>query len=384
MAQKNLLPYSLAAFFLLTTVVSVFLFMQSSAENNRLGAELAGTKNDLATVQDNLAAARSTIDERNREISLQQNKIENLTLDLSEKNSEMISLRSKLNETESELEEAQNTLEEAETEITGIREEALAMDEKISQSIAWFTDNSVLPSTLKTDRFISKAENGCISHDKVSLACISYLMAQELDLQYKSDPTGERLYSLEEIIERKGGDCEDYALFFKAALNYLDLGDKGLEAWAPGIGRYIVYEDWSTDTRWYYDDAEGMNLGGADTMKPYAACYFFDTEGTVWEGHCVIMLTAMNISSSKDISADSLSDAVFFEPQDGGYLGRMGAEFQSCEDGQTGCEATPYSISFIITDGDLYEFSDGRWNYYEGYRDRTAELLKKLEGIKTT
>jgi hypothetical protein len=381
-ALKNLLLYCMIAFFVLTTTLFIVMFIAESAKSADLSDELAGTKLRLQDTQSDLADATSTIETKNREISLRQSDIANLTLELDSKNHEIVSLSVELNRTEAELLEAKSSLEMTETEIAEIRDETIAMDERINQSIQWFTTNSVLASTFKGDRFISKVENGCVSHDTINLACISYQMSDELGFAYKNDPTGDKLYSLEEIISRRGGDCEDYALFFKATLNRLNESGKDLEAWESGVGRYLVYEDWSTYTRWFRDDAQAVSLGDAGSLKPYVACFYFDTYGPAMIGHCIIMLSGKDIRTPADITNSGLSDAVFFEPQDGKYVGKMGGVLIACEDGQAGCDGELYRVAFIISDNDLFEFSDDRWNYYEGYQDRTEALLAKLDTIR--
>jgi hypothetical protein len=258
------------------------------------------------------------------------------------------------------------------------------MEEQINESIQWFSDNAALPSRLKTDRFIHSMEKSCEGGGTLNLACVSYLMEEDLDFSYKNDPTGDRLYSIDEIISRKGGDCEDYALFFKATLNRLREDDLEIEAWTPGVGDYVVYEDAETGRYWYYKGAKGVEIGNTKESNPYAVCYFYDTSGEASIGHCVIMLTDQTIDSPDDISTGKLMDSTLFEPQDGHYLGKIGKEFSACSDGEAGCEDEDYSLVFVITDSDLFQFSDGKWNYYQGYKDRINVILEELGEIEVS
>ena len=284
-----------------------------------------------------------------------------------------------LDEKEAELEEASQTLAEAGEEIGRIREETESMSERINQSIQWFSANADLPQSLKYDRFISKVKKGCADGGTLRLACVSHLMEDELNIRYKDDPTGDRLYSIEEIVQRGGGDCEDFALFFKAALNRLSAQGYDFEAWEEGFGRYDIYEDGSTI--WYIDSAGPVGLGSGPNT--YAACYYYDTAGAEWYGHCIIMLTKGDITGPDDISNAALSDAVFFEPQNGEYLGRMGRDFTACAEGDLSCDKREYAVQFIITDDDLYEFNEGRWSHYHGQLARTQEILDELDSIST-
>ncbi|MDD5171733.1 MAG: hypothetical protein PHF60_01730 [Candidatus ainarchaeum sp.] len=385
MAVK-LVHVAIAFLALITLGLSVLLivnYTDNSAKQTALQSELNQTKLLLQNTQKELNMTRATLKDRENEIALQKDEIANLTADLEAKNDRITELEAELNETQSELEEAQTTLQEAQQDISAIRNETLAMAEEINQSIQWFTDNSELPSTLKVDRFISNVEDGCEQGGTLNLGCISYLMEDRLGIIYKIDPTGDRLYSIDEIISRKGGDCEDFSLFFKAVLNRFRSQDLELEAWERGIGSYTIYEDTSTNMRWYYDNAQGRTLGNLQDLNPYAACYWNEILGTQWGGHCIIMLASANITSSSDISNENLADAVFFEPQDGKYMGSMGDEFQTCADGDAGCDEETYRIVFVMTDSDLYEFSDGKWNYYAGYGSRLDEILADLDTIKT-
>lgn len=374
----------------LTTALVLLLFVLSAAllallvmsddENRALRSELEDTKKLLGSTQNELYDKAELLREKDSLIVKQEANISALSADIEERDSQISSLQQELAQTEAELEEAETTLQEAEEEISAIKEETLDTAARINQSIAWFTENAELPSTLKLDRFISKVEDSCIEGDTLKLGCISYLMAEELDMQYKVDPTGDRLYSIAEIVEREGGDCEDYSLFFKAVLNSFD-GLK-LEAWQEGTGRYELYRDLDTHTIWYYDDAHAKDMEGED-LNPYVICYYYDRFDNFWVGHCIIMVTEKEISSPEDISPEELADAQFFEPQTGEYSGRMGQDFSTCVDGQEGCEDTFGNIVFIITDKDLFEFSDGRWNYYGGYLERTEAILDELDSIAT-
>ena len=376
------LAYGLVALLViavLAIVVFAGLLMQASAENDALKAELAASKNNLSSTQKELDASKAEVERKDGELLLKQAEISNLSLALQNKTDEMERLEANLNQSEEELEEARNQLNESKEEIRQVETEAAQMQEEINESIQWFRDNSALPSTLKSDRFINKVEKGCVEEGTLRLACVSLLMEEELGFTYKSDPSGDRLYSIEEIIARKGGDCEDYSLFFKAALNRLRQEDLQLEGWTEGAGKYTIYEE--TERYWYFDDAEGIWLGSVKDSNPYAVCYFFET-GDVSLGHCVIMLTNKTIDSPEDISTENLKGSPLFEPQDGRFLGRVGGKFSACSDGEDGCEGEINSLAFLISDDDLYEFSSGEWHYYSGYRDRIGEIMDKLKGME--
>ncbi|MBN1169861.1 hypothetical protein JXA56_02460 [Candidatus Micrarchaeota archaeon] len=272
-----------------------------------------------------------------------------------------------MNESEENLEKTRKILVEAGDEIREIKEEVRQMGENINQSIQWFTENSRLPDIYKADRYASKVAKSCEKNNVLNLACVSFLMEKELGITYKTE-TEDRLYSLAEIIERKGGDCEDYSLFFKATVSNFEK----FEAWDAGGGRYDIYRD--NNEVWYYDNAHGISI---EAENAYPVCYYFGSSGGVLLGHCVVMFTDKTISSSRDISTEELRGSNLVEPQSGRYVGEIGGQFKICSEGV--CD-DPYTIAFIITENDLYHF-DQRWNYYHEQRERTEKILESLDYI---
>ncbi len=380
--MANLLPYALLALLAISTLASIALFLQATGQKESLAAELAGVKGGLLNSQKELNFTKAELGTKREEAALLQEDIADLRAELNDSEAEVRELEGRLNESEAELEDTKNTLSHAREEIARIREEALAMDEQISESISWFRDNSALPGTLKVDRFLSRVEKSCVNDDTLNLGCASYLMKEDLGFLYKDDPTGDRLYSIDEIIARKGGDCEDYSLFFKALLNRFRDDGLEMEAWTGGIGRYVIYEDASTGRYWYYDNTDGITLGNSKQDNPYAVCYFTGFANGTRIGHCVIMLTNATIGTPDDISNAALADAPLFEPQDGGYLGNVGDGFFVCEEGNEGCDDGDYSLTFVITDSDLFQFSGGKWNYYAGRHGEISGLLERLDKIE--
>ncbi|MFH0884242.1 MAG: hypothetical protein V1861_00860 [Candidatus Micrarchaeota archaeon] len=380
--MAKLIAYALFALLAIATFASIILLLQTIEQKESLKTELAGAKSSLLETQGKLNDTKAELAVKKEEIRLQQEDISDLRTELNVSEAEVLELEGRLNESEEELEQTKNTLSEATEEIDRIRSEALAMDEQINESISWFKDNSALPSTLKTDRFVNKVEKSCVDEGTLNLGCVSYLMEEDLGFMYKNDPTGDRLYSIDEIITRRGGDCEDYSLFFKALLSRFADDDLEIEAWTDGIGRYVIFEDTSTGKYWYYDNTDGKVIGNTETSNPYAVCYFYGMEGDTRIGHCVIMLTNATISSPEDISDTALAGAEMFEPQDGHYLGRIGKEFFACSQGDEGCDEEDYHLTFVITDSDLFQFSDGKWNYYEGRHQDIGELLERLDKIE--
>ncbi|MEW6748087.1 MAG: hypothetical protein AB1295_00055 [Candidatus Micrarchaeota archaeon] len=379
---KTLLYASLAAlaFFIMLSAAFAILFFIKDSEKRALDSELSRTRGELQGARDALEERDALLAQKNALITGQASNISALSADLEDKRDWIRSLEQELARTQSELEEAENALQEAEEDIAALKDETLEMESRIDESIAWFTGNAELPSTLKADRFISKVEDGCLDGQTLKLGCVSYLMDADLGFTYQFDPGGDTLYSIEDIIERRGGDCEDYALFFKALLNRFD--GMELEAWEKGSGRYELYKDYKENVIWYLDETDKKALDGKD-LNPYAVCYYYGYYGEVRIGHCIIMVTDKVIMSPEDITSQNLAGAQLFEPQTGEYFGRIGSEFGVCMDGQEGCEEGFGNLVFIITDDDLFEFSEGGWNYYGGYLERAQAIVDELDAIST-
>lgn len=378
MTKIGLPLYSLIAVLLIALVVLTILFLQKSAEKYNVEAELSSTKEMLNATNKTLGRTKAELDEKNKNLALKQAEIANLSLTLQNKTYEIEGLQRRLNESEKELEKTKNMLSKAKEEISQIRYELQGIKAEIDDSIEWFRSNSVLPSTLKIDRFVKQIERSCKKNNILKLACISYLMEDELGFSYKDDPVGDKLYSIDEIISRKGGDCEDYSLFFKATLNRLKGDRLEMEGWESGLEEYVVYEDVDSGRYWYYEMAKGIVFGSMDESNYDVACYFYDMSGV---GHCAIMLTNQTIDSSTDLSTANLMGAVLFEPQNGQYLGKIGREFHICQDDEPNCDAQHHSIVFVITDDDIFQFSNGKWSYYHGYYGRLDEISAALDRV---
>ena len=76
--------------------------------------------------------------------------------------------------------------------------------------------------------------------------------------------------------------------------------------------------------------------------------------------------------------SNRLSGAETFEPQNGEYLGEVGINFQLCKDGDTECWSRIGNIPFVISDSDLYEFSNGIWKSYAFYQQNLSGLMQRI------
>ena len=362
--------------FIVLSLILAAALIASWAEHEGTRAELDKTKSELQKAQNELDQSEAVLEQTQEELRKKNEEISGLNSSVQNKIAEIENLQKELNESEEDLEKTRGILSEARDEIADIRDETEELGDEIEQSIQWFTDNSELPDIFKTERLLGIIERRCEESGNLRLACISYLMEDELGITYKTDIGEDQLYSIQEIIDRKGGDCEDFSLFFKATIQSLKTNDFELEAWASGGGRYDIYQD--DDTVWYYEDAHAVEIGNLRSLNAYPVCYYYGYNATYLLGHCVVMFTEKTISSPDDLTTENLMDANFVEPQNGRYVGKMGAPFTMCSEGN--CEEE-YAISFVITENDLYEFSAGEWEYYHGQKERVEELVGELDSI---
>lgn len=87
---------------------------------------------------------------------------------------------------------------------------------ELNDSVDWFVTNSKV-----TDPRITAKIEKCLSACTISLDCIATVNQKDLGIEFISDAGDEQLLSLDAFYNNGGGDCEDYALFYKAEYNYL-------------------------------------------------------------------------------------------------------------------------------------------------------------------
>lgn len=373
-----------AAFILFFVVI---LFFASAVATLWFYIEIEKLRDIVEQEQERLSTVSAMLAKANESILY-------LNSSLKQAEAELYLANERLNLTMIALNETRQRLEEKESELALVREElnttktllnitrsdyallaaeVAALEDSINESIQWFRENSFLPGS--ADWFTYRVQNRCVKNKKLSLACVSYLMGQKLGFMYISEE-GDRLFSIDEIISRRGGDCEDFSLFSKAMLNTLNAmnEDAVVEAWSNGSGRYVVYEEkeGTATTQWYVD-GEAVELGELERIVPYVVCFAVDYRS----GHCIVALSEKNITSVDELGA--LEGAALFEPQNGMYMGAVGSELMLCGSSVLDCERAPGRISFVISNNDLYQFSGGGWKSYHIYIQKASGMKQVLE-----
>lgn len=382
--NSQLAIFRVASVVLLVAAAYLLFSLGASEQRNfALSSMLSSANSNITTLQ----GANSGLEAK---VAVQQEEIALTRKTLQETLANLNSTRSELSNKESELGNLTRNMNEVKKQFIEIQGEVLGVSQSINESIQWFKDNSAMPalgsfnnslSNLWYEGFIDGAQRDCIfpsaSGNTLNLACLNFLSGRSLSFKYKIE-SPDRLYSVKEMIENEGGDCEDFSLFTKALLNTIRAGsyskDLVLEAWIPSSGyKYTVLE--SGKEKWYIDNAQGVLLGQLNKLHPYVMCYTV----TEFEGHCIVALSKSAIKSISDISG--LSSAYTFEPQDGEYMGIIGKDFHVCKNGEDYCGGSSNDITFIISEDDLYEFKGGEWTSYGYYSSSVASLYNSTSDV---
>ncbi|VVB66394.1 Uncharacterised protein [Candidatus Gugararchaeum adminiculabundum] len=355
----------LAALLLLFTNISLEKSLGESKANasdlssslQETQSELIDTRGNLIQTEGELEITRSNLADTQHELNLTWGELAQTQEDLAAANNEIAEKNTVLTETKEELVSVQSDLNR--------------VSDTINSSIQWFEDNSLMPD-YEGFAFMNYIDLYCVTGSKVKLGCIDSILKDKKGVAYIDEEGYDQLYSLKEIIKRKGGDCEDFSLLLKAILNTLKKNGKDLdvEAWdSAGSGQYIIYEE--GDSYFYYPDATGKKLGSIQDLNPYVICF---SQGE--SGHCIIALSTSKINSVADVR--KIDRSATFEPQTGQYLGKIGTDYYVCTDGEDGCDQEINHIYFVISDNDLYTFSGGKWTSYAYYSGKIETLEQRI------
>ncbi|MGV8176251.1 MAG: hypothetical protein ACP5NX_00420 [Candidatus Bilamarchaeaceae archaeon] len=374
---------ALSAVFLLlaASALAILHIQQLENEKGGLAERLEATSGDLNATLERLSDSEKTGARLAEELRTKSDELGVCGADLSKTRTQLYSVRRELNETAENLSATASELTQANKAFSQLKGEIGDMQAEISESIQWFRDNSRLPDVRYFQTLKSYIRSECIIDQRIKLGCIAYILQKRMGFFYKTDETGDRLYTLSEMADRKGGDCEDYSLMFKALLNTFK--EDGyvweMETWKPGAGSYFIYQD--ADYQYFIGNASQISMGPVHNMKPYVVCFNteYDEKNQVLLGHCIVALSKNEVS---DLNIETaLEGARLFEPQTGQYLGILGNGLMVCNEGMDRCEKTTLNyVYFVIGDDDLHMFKKDRWVSYRMYLDETGTLLNGTSG----
>ena len=240
-------------------------------------------------------------------------------------------------------------------------------EREIQSSLEWFNSNSILDKA--NENVLLNLNSNCKKTTskvcQINLGCFHLVNSEFINYKYKDDlitsNISDKLQSISEFIKNKGGDCEDFSLFFKAEYNSLvnscDGKKPSLFAWIEKTSSRF----WANfNETWYLQNATIKYLG-EDNIFPIVVCgAIFNPQTSEVNGHCVLAFASKKIISAKDISI--LNSAELVEPQTGNYLGFIGAD-----SGVFLVSEKTSSLSYIntlITDNDFFIYKNNEWSNY--------------------
>lgn len=259
-------------------------------------------------------------------------------------------------------------------------------ENKIQTSMNWFKENSILNiSNIKQKKIEQSTYEQCVIENldscNINLGC--FVMTEKNELNYYSDNISElgqedKLYSIVEFLEKKGGDCEDFSLFYKAQFNSMlnRCKDKSIvfttysKKFGSGEkGDFLI----DKDNEWYIPEVYTVNF--ENITNSYIVCGdMYDLNSDTINGHCMIALTNKSINSIDDLHI--LEGSILIEPQTGEYEGIINndSEVFLIENNED-IESYISSIWAVISDNDYYLYdyeNDLNWYSYGSIKEKIS------------
>jgi cell division protein FtsB len=368
--SKLILIISVA--FIISLVILFVVIFSINSKYSRLNTEYSSFKQSSA---EQVASLESNIDT------------------LTGKNDELTQKNDELSQ-ESEALNKQYTL--LKTDVDSTIKKIDTYETELESSMDWFKFNSNLDpnSNSQKDIFFS-LEQDCLKKTSdscfIKSACLPFINIQRLTLGYKYDTETtqqeERLQSLSDFIKNKGGDCEDWALFFKAEFNYLLSKCSGLDIALESFYIAESYQQYYVDVNKNYLFAEigatPYNLAEGYIYPNVVCGEIYDLNTNEVSGHCIIAFTKDKIKTKSDLR--ELDKAPLIEPQTGMFYGLINDP--SSEIGLSSEEGmnlyTDSYIYMVITDEDLFLFSsENEWLSYSIFNDELESNKNELINLK--
>lgn len=340
-------------------------------------------------LQQKTEVMQTSLDSADAEFNELQNNLEG---EISSLRAENVELQSKLEHVEKgaeELNQSYQSLEEnfdeVNTQVQDVFRKTEILKKEINESIHWFKDNTNLSGVDRGDILLKNLRARCIEIRSktctIKLSCLFLVNDDDMKYHYIDDILAteeyDKLLSLEEFAENKGGDCEDYSLFFKAEMNELinickEQGAENIEIEAmvlssnPNVKYFLDFNEY-----WYLEQIKGHDLSEG-FIHPNVVCgTFYFEEDDELGGHCVIGFTTKEVMEIDDLSI--FDGAPIIEPQNGMYYGNL-----------TMAEDRIYyenkKMSIIISDEDMFIFSEEfqEWVSYHSLYEEVSLAQEQL------
>ncbi|MEM4367470.1 MAG: hypothetical protein QXO21_00380 [Candidatus Anstonellales archaeon] len=391
-------------FFLLLIIgiFSIILFVN----NNALDSKVKTLRNEISNLENLNNKINLELNKTIHELQIIKKQKNNLELELNKTNNELVKKNSQMTEMQNKikyLEEKINVLtaeldlKNKELEIKNLQysnatntikilnEEVLKIEEKINNYISWFRSNAVIPKNDRTNIFVRSAKEKCVKEDYLILPCLSFLISYTLDFNYKSEEN-DKLYSIDEMLKRYYGDCEDYSLLFKAIIKEFQKDNYKLKVLGKGNDQTIILQE-RDGTTYFYRNTSSIELDTLGNYNIYMVCYWERIENDTKIGHCANLFTKNVISSSKDINNSYLKGSYIIEPQNGFCISEIANDNKKClsdtainfcENNDIYCQDKFNRIVILATDNDFFIFLDDTWISFSEYLDKIKKIEKNL------
>ena len=352
-------------------IASIFFTINLKKQNSLLNAKLISTNNNFNQYKE---ITNKTIENLNQTLYDYNKTNYDMYNNLIDLNKQYFDLLTKYNNTVSQANSISNYNDYLKEEIDNTFKEIKTYKEDLQTAVNWFKNNAILNNSVYHFSFVKTYLNKCINDSgqgcKINLGCINFVNNKKLNIDYKTnyDNKKDQIIDLNNFIKNKGGDCEDFSLFYKAEINYLKSKCKNNNIYFIAGenktgSKFFVYDNW------YLTDTISKTY---NYTYPTIICGdLYDPNKKKIGGHCLLALT-----KNKLLDINGLNDAIVFEPQNGLVLGDFKKTTSLLPN-----KLNNSFIEYIITDNDFYSYSENKnaWvgnNYFISVLNNKEKKLK--------
>ncbi|MEM1988336.1 MAG: hypothetical protein QXS41_00645 [Candidatus Woesearchaeota archaeon] len=363
------------------------------AQNEQTSEKLKQCENENNELNNIINKKSLEIQDLNKKINNIESEKNELEQKISNLESQNLELNKKIEELNQEKENLNNNLKNISETLRNFEKELYEKinlidnyKKEVNDAMSWYTKNSKFYkiNDVKIDNLIynlkESLQNKCIKISTrectIKVGCIYLVNSEYQDFSYRRDETinaFDKILSLEDFLKNKGGDCEDYALFFKAEFNYLkelckdkkliletyDYDKEKLEK----SDRYFL----DVNNRWYMQYSKKVELNYTNLVVICGNMY--DLNKDKISGHCMVALTKEKINSIDEI--EFILNAEVIEPQTSEFQGIVGIDFKVA--GFDYITNKDSYINSVITDDDFYIYS-AKYDKWLSLKNLNSEL----------
>lgn len=382
--MKNFFENWLKIFFLISLLIIVFLGIT------------------VIDLNENINLLEINLNEKEKELIDSKNEVNELNQTINELNFFLNELRNEKLFLEKELNELIEEYESLGEEYLDLRKETINLLERIDlyrveiqQAIEWYKFNSVLDDSFEQRKVKKELDTECIKVSldscEIKLSCFYLVNSEKLGLTYISDEElhgkQDKIASISEFLKNKGGDCEDYSLFFKAQYNYFLNKCKGkkivLESWKipekkeDSEKHFVNYQQ-----TWFIEGVKEIKI--TDYIYPNIICgNLYDFVFDRISGHCMLAFTEKKIKTVNDLIY--LNNAFIIEPQNGSFQGNVNQENSKVIllNEENSSDSLESFIHSVITDEDFYLFSwnENKWQSFSLFKEELNQKQIQLNEL---